>query len=258
MKVLVINGSPHKGNTWTIFELVKKQMQKTAGEQIDFEEVHLLKQDIPMCTGCFTCFTYGEDKCPHHEKVQHIAKKIDECDATIILSPSYSLNVTALTKNFIDHMSYNFHRPRFFTKKMLAISTTAGAGHKYCAKYMRDVFKHWGFNRGYMLAFQLQSAGGYQPTQKVIDKCNAVADGFCKDILSGRLYSPTLKRMLYYNFWRAISLAGTPEDNYDNYYWKETGLREKTFADDVPISAFKRAFGNFAFKLGKKVIKIKD
>jgi len=255
MKVLVINGSPHKGNCWTIFELVKEQMQKTAGEQIYFEEVHLLKEDIPMCTGCFTCFMKGENKCPHSEKIQKIAQKIEDSDATIILTPSYSLNVSALTKNFMDHMSYNFHRPRFFTKKMLAISTTAGAGDTFCAKYLRDVFKHWGFNRGYMLHFKLQSAGGYVPSEKVINKCNAVAEEFCKDVLSGKVYSPTLKRVFYYNFWRALSFAGTPEDNYDHYYWKETGLRDRTFSKDVPIGPVKNAFGKFAFGLGKKVVK---
>ncbi len=254
MNVVIINGSPHKGNSWTIAEIVKEQMIKTANENINFEEVHLLKHDIPMCTGCFNCFTYGENTCPHHEKIQAIAKLIEKSDATIIISPVYSLQLTALTKNFIDHMSYNFHRPRYFTKKALIITTTAGAGDKKSAKYIRDVVKHWGFNRAYMLHFRVKSSGGYQPTQEVIAKCNDVADKFCKDILSGQMHSATLKRLFYYNFWRTMSRAGTPETSYDNYYWKETGLREIPFPYEVPNGPVKRAFGDAIYKLTKKAL----
>lgn len=34
------------------------------------------------------------------------------------------MQVSGLLKNFIDHMSYNFHRPRFYNKKALIITTT--------------------------------------------------------------------------------------------------------------------------------------
>lgn len=66
-----------------------------------------------------TCFLKGENKCPHSKTIQPIAEKIEKADCVIITSPSYSLNVTAVCKNFIDHMSYKFHRPSYFDKKCL-------------------------------------------------------------------------------------------------------------------------------------------
>ncbi|WP_347707330.1 NAD(P)H-dependent oxidoreductase [Clostridium sporogenes] len=50
---------------------------------------------------------------------------MEKADALIVTSPVYSLQITGLLKNSIDHMAYNFHRPRFFTKKALVITTTA-------------------------------------------------------------------------------------------------------------------------------------
>lgn len=254
LKCLIINGSPHKGNTWTLAQVVKEQMKKTSADSIEFEEVQLSQLDLPLCKACNTCFFYGEDRCPHHEAVQWLVKKVEESDAVIITTSCYSLNVTALTKNFIDHMSYNFHRPRFFTKKMLVISTTAGAGASYCTKYIRNVFMFWGFNRGYRLAFAVRSIGGYRPTPKVLDKCNRVAVKFTRDIMGGKCHPASMKRVMYYNVWRAMSNTGTPEENADNRYWEQSGLRKVSFSKKVPLNPCKRLCGNLLYRIMKKVI----
>lgn len=254
MKVLIINGSPHKGNSWTILELVRKRMQEKSQGEIEFIEVHLADLDIPFCTGCFNCFTYGEDKCPHHNIINPIAKLMKQCDATIFLSATYSLNVTAITKNFVDHMSYNFHRPRYFVKKALIITTTAGAGNKKSLKYLKDIFKHWGFNKVHTLSFKLKSSGGYIPTKEVIEKSEKVADEFLKEIESKKLNSPNIKRIFYYNFWRAMSLKGTAATNYDNYYWQQTGLIDIPFYEEVPLDPIKKSVGNGIYNMTQKMI----
>ena len=126
MKILVINGSPHKGNTWAYYEEAKTAMQQNAQEEITFEEISLLKLNLPFCVGCQKCFREGENACPHYEKVHEVSHKMEISDGIIILCPAYSLGVSAAVKNFIDHMSYNYHRPRFFGKKVMIICTTLG------------------------------------------------------------------------------------------------------------------------------------
>ena len=56
----------------------------------------------------------------------------------IITSPVYSLQISGQLKNFIDHMSYNFHRPKYFNKKALIITTTGGVRAKEIANYIVD------------------------------------------------------------------------------------------------------------------------
>ena len=117
MKILIIHGSPRRGNTWNIVNRVREKINKEI--DVNYEIIELSKMKIPMCTGCFNCILKSEEKCPHYESIKYINNKIDWCDAMIITSPVYSLQVSGQLKNFLDHMSYNFHRPKYFNKKHL-------------------------------------------------------------------------------------------------------------------------------------------
>lgn len=122
MKCLIIHGSPRRGNTWDVLNRVKEEMQKNGN--FEFEVVELSKEKIPMCIGCFNCIKKGEKKCPHNSYIEPIVKKMEAADAFIITTSVYSMQVSGTLKNFIDHMSYNFRRPRFYNKKALIITTT--------------------------------------------------------------------------------------------------------------------------------------
>lgn len=55
MNYLIINGSPHKGNTWMLVEQIKKDIAPLSPESA-FEEIHLMDLNLPFCTGCSLCF----------------------------------------------------------------------------------------------------------------------------------------------------------------------------------------------------------
>ncbi|HHW68198.1 MAG: hypothetical protein PWP07_2373 [Epulopiscium sp.] len=59
MKYLVINGSPHKGNTWKVAESSMKNIKKLDSDST-FEEIQLLDLKLPFCLGCSRCFRKGE------------------------------------------------------------------------------------------------------------------------------------------------------------------------------------------------------
>jgi len=253
LNILIINGSPHKGNTWVLVEIIKKRMQELSDSEITFDEVHLMEVGLSLCTGCSLCLIKGNKNCPHNLKVQKLIDKIEENDATIIASPCYSNHVSALMKNFIDHLSYNTHRPRFFSKKMLGISTAGGKGSKKCTKYLRETLMCWGFNRGYELPVISNSYGGYEPPQKVVAKCRKMAEKFYMDIAGGKLYSPTLVNLLVYNLFRGMSHAGDLVEFYDNEYWKNTGLLYAAYATGIPLPLYKRFLGDVIYFFAKKM-----
>lgn len=250
MKCLIINASPRKGNSYALVKIAKQKMQSMGA--VDFEEIHLGKTDIPLCVGCFNCFLKGEDKCPHHTLVAPIAQAIEACDCLMICCPIYSLALTAHLKNVFDHMSYNFHRPRFFEKKAFVITTTAGAGAKSVAKYIRDVLKHWGFNRVLTYSIACRSAGGYQATPKVKQKIEQTAKIFYEDVASGKLHRPTLKRVMYYNAWRAMANAN--KDGCDYRYWKETDMLDSMFAKAMKLGIAGKLFGRFIYAIFRRVM----
>lgn len=240
MKYLIINGSPRKKNTYSIVKHVKSNLN---GE---FEEINLLKQEIPMCNGCHRCIMESETECPHFEIVNSIVEKIKESDGIIITSPVYALNVSGLLKNFFDHTAYLYHRPPFFDKKALVVVSTAGAGHKKVAAYIDETLRHWGFNKVYKIAI---ACGGKDHLEtKDIDK---TAEGFEKDMESRKLHNPKFKDILYYNVWRALALH---EDAIqpDKEYWQSTGLVNHDFAPIVKLNILKKIFAKLMFFIFKR------
>ncbi len=126
MKILAIIGSPRvKGNTYKAVEEIRSEL---AGldEDLNFDYLFLKDYHLTLCTGCFTCFSRGEDKCPLKDDLQAIKDKMNEAEGIILAAPTYALGVPALMKNFIDRMAYSSHRPYFFDKVFLAVTTTGG------------------------------------------------------------------------------------------------------------------------------------
>lgn len=254
MKVLIINGSPRRGSTWRLVELIKEGMIKQG--KVEFEEIMLSDLNIPTCKGCFNCFIYGEDKCPHFNKIQPVTEKLILADCLIMTSPVYALNISGLLKNFLDHTAYFFHRPHFFDKKALVISSTAGGGAKKVTSYLYDILKHWGYNKVYELPVICHSLD-YEPTEKVKQRCCKIAKAFYEDVTSGKLHSPSLKRIMYYNLWRALSLSWEDKDAADKKYWSETGLVNSPYSTKVRIGAFKKTIGNGIYGMFKVILKVK-
>ncbi len=126
MKVLAIIGSPRrKGNTYQVVEEVKSKILNY-DRNIDFQYLFLKDHHIMMCTGCFVCIAQGEDKCPLKDDCKLIADKMRDAQGIIFAAPTYAMGVPGLMKNFIDRFAYTCHRPAFFDKTIMAVSTVGG------------------------------------------------------------------------------------------------------------------------------------
>ena len=249
MRCVVIHGSPRRGNTWRVLNIAKEEMNKKG--EIEFVDIELRKEEIPYCKGCFLCIYKGEDKCPHNEKIKAIAKEIENSDAVIITSPVYSMQISGLLKNYIDHMSYNFHRPKFFKKKALVITTTAGAGHIASAKYVRDVLYYWGFNFVEILPIAYK---GMELSNKNIEIIKNKSVKFSEDLISRTIHNPHVKSIFMYNLWRKSGEAPFKEGDADYRYWKNSGLSKCVYHPDIKVGFLKRTIGNAAYNLiGGKV-----
>lgn len=247
MKGLIISGSPNKGYTWKAVEYAIKRFQQL--ERFEFEEVILQNKEIPFCKGCFSCFSNGEETCPHSSKVLPIVEKIKESDVLIITSPVYALNISAVLKNFFDHTAYLYHRPNMFTKKAIVITSTAGGGSKKISKYISENLKFWGFNKVYRLSFA--SMGNKDIPNKSKIKCNKIVNKTFNDIKLKKIYSQSIKYVMFYNLWRGLTSLDTALKS-DKNYWIETGLNKYTYSPNVPIGFFKRTFGNIIFLFFRK------
>lgn len=122
MKVLMINGSPHKhGNT----DAALNEMQKIfSREGIETEILHIGNKDIRGCIACYSCGKNG--KCVFDDAVNEAAAAFEQCDGLVVASPVYYASANATLIAFLDRLFYSTHFDK--TMKVGACVTAARRG----------------------------------------------------------------------------------------------------------------------------------
>ena len=143
MKIVIIHGQNHKGNTWHVGNML---VDRIAGEKE--VEVFYLPKDLPhFCTGCFACLKAREN-CPYWKAKQPIIDAMLQADLLVFTTPNYCMMPSAPMKAFLDLFFTNWltHKPykEMFSKRAVVISTAAGAGAKKAAKLVADNISNWG------------------------------------------------------------------------------------------------------------------
>lgn len=106
MKVLLINGSPHKsGNT---FLALNEAAQQLGLEGIETEIVNIGTKTVRGCVACGTCKAKGENQCVFDDDIcNSVSKKMRECDALIVGSPVYYGQPNGTVLSLIQRMLYS-------------------------------------------------------------------------------------------------------------------------------------------------------
>ncbi len=123
MKVLMINGSPRKGCTYTALSEIAKILE---AEGIESEIVSIGTDTIRGCIGCRRCAdgngcVFGEDG------VNATVEKIRAADALIVGSPVYYASANGSLISFLDRVFYSGAR-YFAGKPAAAIASARRAG----------------------------------------------------------------------------------------------------------------------------------
>ena len=105
MKVLLINGSPHKqGNTFLALSEVAKQLEKNG---IDTHILQVGSKPVRGCIACGTCKAKGENRCTFDDDLCNQAlAAMSEADALIIGSPVYYGQPNGTLSSLIQRMAY--------------------------------------------------------------------------------------------------------------------------------------------------------
>lgn len=103
MKVLLINGSPHKnGCTYTALKEITDQLAK---EGVDSEIYHIGTEAIHPCLACRACAKLG--KCVIDDKVNEFVNKAAEFDGYIIGSPVHYGSASGVAVPFLDRAFFS-------------------------------------------------------------------------------------------------------------------------------------------------------
>lgn len=126
MKVLLVNGSPHKnGCTNVALEEIAKTLQE---EGIESEIYHIGNKPISGCMGCYTCRKTG--KCVINDCVNEFVEKAKDFDGFVFGSPVHFAAISGSMTSFMDRVFYSFanHKEVFIHKPASAIVAARRAG----------------------------------------------------------------------------------------------------------------------------------
>ena len=224
MKIVLINGTNHKGSTYNI---AHNLAEKIGGEITEF---FLPKDFDNFCLGCTTCFMKDETKCPHYEKLLPITNAILEADVIILASPVYVYHATGQMKALLDHYGYMWmaHRPQesMFKKQGIVVSTAAGAGMKSTNKDMADSLFFWGVARIYKYGKAVRATSYNQITEKNKKKIDKDITSIAKKVKrrNGKV-KPSFKTKAFFFLMHLLEKKGWNKVDVD--YWHEKGWTGK-------------------------------
>lgn len=104
MKVLLINGSPHKeGSTYTALNEVAKSLNDN---NIESEIVHIGTKAIRGCIACGVCKETG--KCAFNDELYNeLYQKVKEVDGIVVGSPVYYAGPNGSLCSILDRLFYS-------------------------------------------------------------------------------------------------------------------------------------------------------
>ena len=234
--ILVIMGSPRKGNTYKACEELKVQMVQSI--PVQFEYIWLNHISLEPCRGCLICFSHGEEKCPIHDDALMIREKLRKADGVVFATPVYGMSVSGPMKIFIDRFSYTFHRPEYFGKYACLLITTGFMGHKNVLKYLDLVARIWGFEISGRVGLVTPVPLPAFRKEKNRTTIGTGAEEFAGALKSGKLKKPSIRDVVIFHGQRAAFKQLEKISPADYQYWRDKGWldRNTRFFTDVPVN----------------------
>ncbi len=237
MKILAICGSPKKGNTYSALNDIKESYS-----DIDFNILMLKDINLKPCLGCYVCVKLGEDNCPLKDDREKIVKEMLNADGVIFASPVYTMQITALMKNFFERVGYIDHRPRFYGKYAMLMAVCAGFGADNANDYMDGMCSIFGFSIASSVELKIASKS---ENEKAFthNKTIEAFDRFIQTINQNEGHPPSisLTQLIYYNVFRTMSQLQKDMYKADYKFYKD----KSDVPDNVKVNIFKKMLANY-------------
>ncbi len=227
MKILLINSSYRiNGNTSRIISIFEEKFIKLSEELglcIETEKVHLAHYKINICRGCRVCFDKGEDKCPLGDDLLNIYDKMMQADGYVVASPVYVEDVNGIMKNWMDRMAFNSHRPAFFGKNVMLVTTSGVQSSNHSLKTMQTAFNTWAMNVICKMKFRLGALSEMEEIKSKYDESiSRISKSFVQGIEKKSAEKPSLYSLIVFTVQQTCWLKNQQyKDTFDYKYWEE-------------------------------------
>lgn len=169
-----------------------------------------------------------------------------------MLSTTFNCRETALLKNFLDHLNYLLHRPLFYNKKALVISTAT-------IKSIASTLRGMGVNKCYGIWIRSVSWNAYIMKSNDQKKIYMATEKFSKDVQSGKMHYPKTDVLIPYNLFRGISktyVHGSEYETKNGEYHSNLAKKNIAYDSKIPLLVHQRIIVSVFFLIGKIASKI--
>jgi multimeric flavodoxin WrbA len=251
-KVTAFIGTKAKKATYLAVQEFEKNL-KQHGE-IEFEYVFLSDYQIEFCRGCKMCFLKGEEYCPIKDDRNTLLEKLEHSDGVVWATPTYTFQVTARLKGFLDRLAFICHRPRFFGKTAIAIVTQGIYGGRNALKYLNFVSESLGFrvSKGYCLT-TLDPITETQRKRLVRETKKAAARFY--DELQRPMSPPSFFRLAAFRMGRTSVMTSLDQNYRDYQHYKERGWFESDYYYPTSLGWMKKLAGSLFDFAGRQMAK---
>lgn len=238
-KVLIINGSARKKNTYNVLLKIEQILK---AHNVEVEIVNLFDYEIKNCVGCEVCVNF--EKCPFNDGMPSLMAKMLESDGIILSSPVYMGSVTSKLKSLMDRTNGWIHKNELAGKPMMFVTTTNATGTKATGKLLNVYANGIGVRKGEHI-----SRSGKKMDISIKEKELSYFITLIHQDKS--LYRPDMGEIVMFNVSKVLAMKSTGNDHK---YWEDKDLFNKNYYFPCKIHIGKKLISKFMFKVMSKVI----
>lgn len=178
-KILLLNGSPHRAGSTTMFAAENFARGIADADGADIEIIHIADLNIKPCMGCLSCWGRTEGECVIRDDDVHLVKqKILDADIIIESFPLYFFGMPGIVK--------------ILTDRLLCMGKTyegQSAPHDGASAHGLRYYDP-------RQSFVLISACAYTETDRIFDPLKNQYDLICGEGMYTHLFFPQLKTLV--------------------------------------------------------------
>jgi multimeric flavodoxin WrbA len=237
-KILIINGSQRKKNTYGLLKRIEKEF---SNDTIEF--INVSEYDVKPCIGCEGCLRKGI--CHIQDDATKILDKMVEADGIIIGAPVYLRQIPGNLKNIFDRGCAWYHRSPIIGKPIFFVTTTQVTGTKSLMRYFKDLTVQWGaiyagsINKTLFNLEKPYKTKKLSKFKKYSNKANI------------KKYRPSMKQIFEFHTQKVLASEIL---SLDKIYWEEKGYMDKPYFYTCKINIVTRLLGYLYYKFLKNII----
>jgi len=241
-KVTAFVGSARKRHTHHAASEFLANLQSLG--DVESEIVALSDYRLETCRGCRVCFDKGEEFCALKDDRDVLIRKISSSDGVVFATPTYSFQVSAIMKIFLDRLGFLFHRPRFFGKAFTSIAVQAIYGGDDVVSYLDFCGNALGFN-----TVKGSCVGSLEPITETQRRKNDTVIARHSRRFYGRLAKPALPtpnllKLMAFRMGRTSMKLMLDEGCRDYRYYADHGWFESDYYYPARLNVLQKLTGS--------------